>query len=85
MAKLCYQWAMKAVNSISLFLNIIISLFCRISQENVLIESLLANRSQIGKLGRPVYNASGKWSKSLNESMIMDILNPSFKCDLKIQ
>ena len=31
----------------------------RISQENELIESLLANRSKIGKIGRPVQNASG--------------------------
>ena len=36
-----------------------ITFYFRISEENVLIESLLLNRTKIGKIGRPVFNASG--------------------------
>ena len=48
---------MEASNCVKLFIS-------RISEENLLIESLLANRSEISRLGRPVHNASGNSDES---------------------
>ena len=49
------------------------SSFFREYEENKLIESLLANRSKVGKLGRPVQKASGK---KILRDFIFDYLEP---------